>query len=142
MILNKQKGEKMKRNTMQKRIIKEYLKSVRTHPTAEEIHEALKNQYNISQSTTYRVLNELSENGEALKLEIDGKYHFDGYTHNHMHFYCIRCKQIYDIEHNIIEKIMEKLMELSNDLGNKSHSISIVIEGTCKKCKLGGEKHE
>ena len=54
----------------------------------------------ISLATVYRNLNSLADNGEILKLEINGEAHYDGFCHLHSHFVCNECGKIIDIEIN------------------------------------------
>jgi len=127
--------EKRKRNTIQKIAVKEYLKSVRTHPTAEEIYMALKKRYpSITLATVYRNLHSLAEDGEILMLKINNEYHFDGFTHPHIHFVCSSCNTIYDIEN---ESYVKKIKKIINDLEKSNlrvHFPSMIFYGICNKC--------
>ncbi len=56
---------KKERMTAQKSFIFGYLKSVKTHPSAEVVYKEVKKKLpNISQGTVYRVLNNFKQKGE------------------------------------------------------------------------------
>ena len=75
----------------------DYLKSVKTHPCAEDIYKAVKKKLpNISLGTVYRVLNNFKEKGEILEIPFEVA-HYDGDTSSHAHFICEKCKKIFDI---------------------------------------------
>lgn len=119
---------RMERITSQKKIILEYLKSVKTHPSAEEIYKAVKKKLpSISQGTVYRILNGLIEKGEALEISSEVS-HFDGDTSPHSHFICENCKKIFDIfeEIKIPRAKKVKVGEVKN--------CKIYFYGLCKNC--------
>jgi len=119
----------MERITNQKTIILDYLKSVKTHPSAEIIYRAVKKKLpNISLGTVYRVLNAFKEKKEILEIPCEVA-HYDGDTSSHSHFICEKCKKIFDIFENY------------KNLKNKKSNIGIINNyqvyyyGICKKCK-------
>ncbi len=115
----------MERNTKQRTIILDYLKSVKTHPTAEIVFNDIKKKLpNISLATVYRILNNLSGEGNALKLEYDVA-HFDGDTSEHAHFICSKCNKIYDV-FDIKINVKNKVGEIKNK--------KLYLYGICKKC--------
>ncbi len=118
----------MERKTSQKETIIQYLKSVKSHPTAEEVYLAVKRKLpRISLGTVYRILNNFKEKGEVLELE--GEINrYDGYVKPHNHFICEKCQKIYDIE----EKIDLKPEKIKIGKVNK---YQIYFYGLCKKCK-------
>lgn len=119
----------MERNTNQKQTIINYLKSVRNHPSVEEIYNNVKKTLpNISKGTVYRVLNNFVDKGEVLSVESDKTY-FDGYTHDHAHLVCKKCNRVFDVE-DIKSKI--KFPEVVK--AGKIDSYEIVFRGTCQKC--------
>ncbi|MCX6721737.1 MAG: transcriptional repressor [Candidatus Staskawiczbacteria bacterium] len=63
--------EKKERMTAQKSFIFGFLKSVKTHPTAETVYEEVKKKLpTISQGTVYRVLNNFKDKGQILTTRI------------------------------------------------------------------------
>ncbi|WNY25045.1 transcriptional repressor [Methanolapillus millepedarum] len=88
----------IKRNTVQKMKILEYLSGTKSHPTAETVYaEVSKEIPTISLSTVYRNLNMMAENNEILKFEVGNEAHYDADTSFHHHAYCRFCKTVFDI---------------------------------------------
>ena len=117
------------RLTNQKRVILEYLKSVKTHPSTKEVYfEVKKKLPQISLGTVYRVLNQLKEKGEVREILTEVS-HFDGDTSFHSHFICEKCKKIFDVFEEIPELKNKKLKV------GKIKDYQIIFYGICKKCK-------
>ncbi len=87
------------RNTIQRDVVYEILKSEKTHPSAEELFIKAKQKCpDISLATVYRHLKAFLSEGKAIIVETeDKKVHYDGDVSNHSHFYCRNCAKIYDI---------------------------------------------
>lgn len=122
----------MERLTNQKQIILEYLQSVKTHPTAEEVFDAVKKILpRISLGTVYRNLEKFSEKGLAKKIEGEVS-RFDGDISTHHHFICQNCKKVFDIfeekKTREIDKVLSEKLE-----GFKSDEVH--IHGTCNDCR-------
>lgn len=84
----------------QREKILEYVKSVKTHPTAQMVYDNLKSQIpNLSLGTVYRNLDVLSETGKLRRIKIaNSKDRFDGDLTSHSHAMCIKCGEIFDIQ--------------------------------------------
>jgi len=120
---------KKERLTNQKRAILEYLKSVKTHPSAKEVYfEVKKKLPQISLGTVYRILNQLKEKGEIKEILTEVS-HFDRDTSFHSHFICEKCKKIFDVFEEIPELKNKKLKV------GKIKDYQIIFYGICKKCK-------
>ncbi len=89
----------VKRNTLQKEIIRHTLGGMCTHPTAGEVFaEVHRSHPTISRSTVYRVLGQLAEEGEILRLHLSGDDdRYDGNTCRHSHVRCGRCGAVADV---------------------------------------------
>jgi Fur family ferric uptake transcriptional regulator len=87
------------RLTNQRRMILEELKSVTTHPTADEIYGMVRQKLpRISLGTVYRNLEVLSSLGLVRKLEnAAGQKRFDGDVSPHHHIRCDTCGKVGDI---------------------------------------------
>ena len=87
------------RITRQRTIILEELRKVVTHPTADELYNAVRQRLpRISLGTVYRNLDLLAEQGAILKLGTAGSSkRFDGNTHPHQHVRCQICNRVADI---------------------------------------------
>jgi Fe2+ or Zn2+ uptake regulation protein len=100
---------KKERLTNQKRVILEYLKSTKLHPSAKEVYlEVKKKLPQISLGTVYRILNQLKEKGEVKEILTEVS-HFDGDLTPHSHFICQKCKKIFDVFEEIPELKNKKL---------------------------------
>lgn len=124
---------KTSRLTNQKKIILDYLMSVKCHPTAEDVYGAVKKQLpRISPGTVYRILKELDEKHQAQTILSKKATHFDGDTSPHTHFVCQQCDRVYDIMdecHNcgILDKKRTGIGKINN--------YKIIFYGVCNKCK-------
>ena len=119
------------RITSQKIMILDYLKSVKTHPSAENVYLAVKEKLpRISRATVYRILNGLKEKGEIVELNFKKFSRYDGDITSHAHFFCEKCKEVFDIFDKFeMPKLEKKVGKIKN--------YKIYIYGICKKC---GEK--
>jgi Fe2+ or Zn2+ uptake regulation protein len=120
------------RNTSQRIKIVEYLKEVKTHPTAEAVYLEVKKELPaITLATVYRNLNLLADQGEVLRLEINKEYHFDGDVSNHQHCVCVNCGRIIDIFQKEVSKYVLDKIKTKNFTQS---SVTIIINGLCKEC--------
>lgn len=123
---------KVQNYSKQREIIRNYLKSVTTHPTAEEVYNALRVENpNLSLGTVYRNLNLLVDNNEAIKLNKNNVVRYDGNISEHYHFTCNSCGCIQDIhvdKSNDINSLVSSLVDGSVE----SHDIN--FNGVCSKC--------
>ncbi|MDX2474822.1 MAG: transcriptional repressor [Candidatus Krumholzibacteria bacterium] len=90
---------KIRRNTPQRKIILEELCAVKSHPTAAELYDMVRQRMpRVSLGTVYRNLEVLHEDGMIRKLEFAGaETRFDGDTQEHYHVRCRDCGHIQDI---------------------------------------------
>ncbi len=77
----------------------EYLRTHKTHPTAETIFANLRESVpTLSKTTVYNTLSLLVERGAVLHLDIDPKQRrYDGDTRPHVHFWCRHCDELFDL---------------------------------------------
>lgn len=119
--------------SVQRMAIMEYLRTHRTHPTADEIYSALSPSIpTLSKTTVYNTLKLFSEKGAALSLNIEDKNtRFDGDVSSHAHFICENCGQIHDLP--LSEQQNTALKQQTNDLMIKE--VQVYYKGYCKTCK-------
>ena len=88
------------RNTVQRKLVLDAVKSLANHPTPEEVYQYIhKSHPTISKSTVYRNLHYLCEIGELLHLPTPNTAeHVDHQTHAHLHCVCRQCKRVFDVE--------------------------------------------
>lgn len=125
-----------RRNTNQRKIIYEIVKSTNIHPTADWIYERARFYIsNISLGTVYRNLKILKEEGFIIEINDGKQSRFDARTDRHYHFKCVKCDAIYDIDLDMLQVNMD-LKRLSKK-GFKVLDVNIDIEGICPKCAKG-----
>lgn len=120
----------------QRDLIINYLKSTKSHPTAEAIYrEVQKVEPDISLGTVYRNLKLLTDNQMILKLHMqNGIDHYDADISNHYHFYCKKCEQVFDFEINIAEKIEPILKSVNNNSDFLIEGCNLIYHGICSSC--------
>ncbi len=120
------------RNTVQLERIRRHLVSNKNHPTAEQIFKYVRKDIpSITLATVYRNLNKLESMGEAIKLEVNGEYRFDGDIAHHEHCICKKCGRIIDLENNRTCKNAMKDIKSSEF---KPDSVTVIFRGVCKRC--------
>ena len=118
--------------SLQSIAIAEYLMENRTHPTADEIYNALSVSVpTLSKTTVYNTLRLFAEQNAVLSLVIDEKnVRFDIDTSCHAHFQCCRCGKLYDIP---IEN--PDLFEPSRSRDFFITETHLYYRGYCKECR-------
>ncbi|HSN94389.1 MAG TPA: transcriptional repressor [Anaerolineaceae bacterium] len=123
----------MIRNTKQRQLILELFRSIRGHPTADEIYEAarIKNP-RISKGTVYRNLGLLVDEGtlRGYRFAKDPE-RYDAILVEHSHFLCKRCHKLTDLPLGIVD--VPKIL-LPQIPGYKVESHTLVINGLCLEC--------
>ncbi len=118
----------MERSTIQKQTILNYLKGVKTHPSADVIFSAVRKKLpTISRGTVYRVLDSLLSKKEIIEVSKDPA-RFDADTSPHAHFVCQECGKIYDVFDKNISLINKKTKV------GKVQNYQIHLYGQCRKC--------
>lgn len=115
--------------------IAEYLWSSHSHPTADEIYNALLPEYpTMSRTTIYNTLKLLVASGSARVLETDSMTaRFDGDTSYHAHFICSECGEISDIAIDEIPK---------PPAGHNVKETFVTFRGVCCKCANKKENNQ
>ncbi|NLD18880.1 MAG: transcriptional repressor [Clostridiales bacterium] len=133
----------MSRNTIQQDIICSTVKSMSTHPSPDEVFEALHKEYpSIGRATVYRVLNKLANKGEIKKVNLPHTAdRFDFRTDDHIHIHCKKCNRVFDVDFHAIEGLidyLDKVLTLNNPLkinGFEITGANFSFEGICKDCR-------
>lgn len=122
---------KTERITSQKKIILDYLKDVKTHPSAREVYLAVREKLpRISQGTVYRTLKSFSEKEKIQEISYEVN-HYDGDNSSHAHFICQKCNKIFDIFN--VCKECSILRRKKTKVGRIKH-YQIHFYGFCKNC--------
>jgi Fur family ferric uptake transcriptional regulator len=120
------------RMTKQRAIILEALRSVASHPTADDIYRMVRERLpRISLGTVYRNLELLTGAGEILRLDRAGaQKRFDGNAKPHAHVRCRVCGRIGDVSEAPDEpSIYSVLAE-----GFTVQEVAVEYIGTCHAC--------
>ncbi len=119
--------------TKQRSIILDELRSVHSHPTADQLYLAVKDRLpHISLATVYRNLDLLVREGLIQKLEFGGgQKRFDGNPEEHYHMRCLSCGEVRDGN--------EQLPALRNtprsSAGYEITGYHLEFTGYCARCK-------
>tara|TARA_Y100001970_G_C14158259_1_gene816936 strand:- start:911 stop:1288 length:378 start_codon:yes stop_codon:yes gene_type:complete len=124
------------RFSTQRKVIRDIVKSTKTHPSADWIfNKARVIMPNISLGTVYRNLKYLEKIGEINTISDDQIIRYDGNTKAHHHLKCTRCGDLIDINNynNIISK---KFLGKYKFIIKK---INLMILGECQKHNITNE---
>lgn len=121
------------RNTHQKEVIARIVKESCDHPTAEMVLEKARVELPaLSLGTVYRVLKDMTKNGEIREVVCkDAPSRFDKTTMNHGHFTCVKCGKVKDVFFNL-NKIDKSIVDFGDDTVLESQ---IFFRGICSDCK-------
>jgi Fur family ferric uptake transcriptional regulator len=121
------------RMTRQRKVILAALREMATHPSAEDIYEAVRQQLpRISLGTVYRNLEVLSELGKIQKLELGGTLkRFDWNTQKHYHIRCINCDRVDDAPMGFMENV-ETALDDTTGYQITGHRLEFL--GLCPEC--------
>jgi len=122
-----------RRMTKQRQVVLEELNKMFSHPTAEELHQRVRQRLGrVSLATVYRNLEILSEEGLVQKMDTPGtQRRFDGNTTNHYHIRCSWCGRVEDVSLKPLPWIEAAMQERSN-YRVLSHTLEFV--GICPDC--------
>ena len=119
------------RFSYQRDLIFNSIRSVNTHPSAEDVYLMVQPHIpKISMGTIYRNLAQLIDHGMIYELNINGVSHYDGNINIHQHFLCNNCQTIFDCE-------IPKENIADNVVGLEKFDIQgyqIIFSGHCQKC--------
>ena len=119
------------RQTKQKQIIYEALKTL-NHPTATEVYGFVKENYpSVSRATVFRVLNGFATGGKALELRTAGyEMRYDYNVAPHCHGRCVRCGSVADVKVNGFDGGIEA----QPCDGFEVEGYFLEFFGTCREC--------
>jgi Fur family transcriptional regulator, peroxide stress response regulator len=120
------------RKTPQRLAIRKFLDGNLFHPSAEDIHDALRDQFpTLSLATVYNTLDALLERGEIVEVSGDAaRKRFDPVVSRHHHLICIRCGKIVDIP--------EKFSPVLKDKEKRGFQVirsQVDFHGLCPECQ-------
>ncbi len=119
--------------SVQRMAIMDYMLTHFTHPSVDDIYNALSPKFpTLSRTTVYNTLKLFVEHGAVKMLTIDERNAcFDSDTTLHAHFLCKKCGKIYDMplqgESRLLEGTLVDGCEITE--------IHQYFKGICKDCK-------
>lgn len=121
--------------TEQRRAIFAALAQSREHPSAEQIHRAVRARMpNVSLATIYKNLEALSAIGavsDVNPLHEHGRYEAalpgTGAGSPHHHLVCVRCRRVVDLH--------EARVSVGNPHGFEVRAVRVQVEGLCPACR-------
>lgn len=130
--------------TRQRLAIFEALAASREHPSAEDIHRAVRRRLpHLSLATVYKNLEALRDIGavsDVNALHEHGRYEAalpgTGAGSPHHHLVCIRCRKVVDLHDAGLDDL-----QVSDSQGFEVHALKVQVEGICPEC-AGGKKRQ
>jgi len=124
--------EKGFKRTPQRLAILAYLEGNTSHPSAEEIFNAVVGKdRTLSFATVYNTLNTLSRAGALRELTIDpSRKRYDPNTGAHHHIICVACKKVVDVPEEITIDLPKEVSQNFTLLGNH-----VEFYGICPTCR-------
>lgn len=128
------------KKTRQRELILEVLNQPEKAITAEEVYEAVREQYpKISLSTIYRNLDMLYEYGAVARYRVtDGRWHYQlkQQTGHYHQIFCTGCSKAISIDKCPMTEQMQKMIEKA-DFQVTGHRFEVY--GLCKECQEKGK---
>ena len=127
---------KQVRNTLQKEVTYDALRSIEGHPTAEGIYEKVHENYpSISKATVYRNLIALENQGVVTRIPKigNGSDRYDWNIEPHYHAKCRKCGKVFDVELENQDDLMHQVKVLED--GFEIDTYNLVFEGLCRECR-------
>ena len=123
-----------RRATKQRAAILEILRNTRSHPTADQIYDAVRQQIpNISKGTVYRNLQVLREDKAITELNLNGTLsRYEEKQSGHYHFRCDKCGRVFDLDEPVNTEI-DKGVSARTGFRVSSHHME--FRGLCKDCQ-------
>lgn len=127
-------NNKTYRKSKQRTALYDYLAQTTSHPTAQEIYEAMRPDFpNLSFGTVYRNLGILEEQGMVRRLGRGSTFdRFDATVAPHYHFLCDRCGRVFDLPIAVDEEL-ELRVEKATGHSVREHELD--FHGLCAECK-------
>jgi Fe2+ or Zn2+ uptake regulation protein len=122
------------RMTRQRAAVFSFLRGVDSHPTAEQVFNAVRPHIpKLSLATVYKALEALVDAGLAAKLtDLEGRAHYDGRNDAHYHFRCEETGEVRDLpvpyDPQLVEKLGSEVLELLRRQGYRvtGHRLELI----------------
>ena len=129
------------RNTVQRQIIEDALRRLASHPTADEVYEAVHAEHpSVGRATVYRTLGRLADEGAIGRVRINnGADRFDHQAFAHYHVRCVRCGRVDDVMVAELRGIDDAAAAAS---GYRISGHSLQFDGICPACQAAEKNDE
>jgi Fe2+ or Zn2+ uptake regulation protein len=123
------------RFTRQRAAVFDHLRSVDSHPTAEEVYSAVRGRIpKISLATVYKALDALVDSRLATKIaSVDGPARYDCRNDSHYHIRCLKTGQLRDLQTpfdaDLLNKLDPHLVESLSEQGFQVSNYRLEILG-------------
>ena len=123
-----------RRATKQRAAILKILRNNRSHPTVDQIYDAVRKEIpNISKGTVYRNLQVLREDGAISELNLNGTLsRYEEKQKGHYHFRCDKCGRVFDLGEPVDTEINKRVAART---GFKVSHHQTEFRGLCKDCQ-------
>jgi len=120
--------------TEQRRLILDTVLDLDDHPTADQVHAALRRrQPGVSRATVYRTLEGLARMGVITKACHPGKaVRYDRRTEVHHHLVCMRCDEVIDLSDPRLDSLP---VPDTTAFGFEVTDLRVQLRGTCRRCR-------
>ena len=125
------------RQTRQRELILDVVRSTMDHPTADWIHrQARRRLPRLSLATVYRNLKQLADEGSIREIHAGGHpARFDGNTGQHYHIRCLGCGRVNDLPMSVDTRL-EDQAALAMNYRILGHQVE--VQGLCPLCQSEG----
>lgn len=136
-LIDELKSKKIRLSHQRLKVL-EYLTTNYNHPTADQIYNGLHDEVpTLSKTTVYNTLTSLIDAGMVRAVNIeDNEVRYDINTHNHGHFKCESCKNIFDFDIDIDS------FETNQLHGFKIDDKNVFFKGKCNSCIINDKKYK
>ncbi len=124
--------------TIQRRVTYEALLGRTDHPTADQVHEDVRDVLpGVSRMTVYRVLELLVDVGLVKRVCHPGvAVRFDPNARPHHHLICLRCSTLIDFEERGLDALRSPRAARRMDFEVRDHTVQ--FRGICARCRHDG----
>ncbi len=125
-----------KRETDQKKVIRQEIEEIESFFTAEDLYERLKDkEKKISLATIYRYLKRLRNTNQLFSYTCGGKLVYSKENKSHCHFVCEKTGKVIHFEVNSLDFLKDKIPGTIT-------SFQIEVKGVCDKCLKDHNRRE